>query len=398
MRGSHTIKWKYYLLTVNSRVCLGTLYNSIKMTVLDSVKPPTDAGTFTVQSYDIPLGARVRNKSRPFSFAKTEVRKRKKKARLTPINEYEEIDKDDFDTKSVLSFDSLKVNEDIMIDRNDDFNDGYGNSLCGQELERTIVRSDTPVNSPKPKKKLSRREKQFDEELQMISEQPDDDKDFDLRKIMSDLPPRPKARLKILPPGLTSNTTGQKKRMRIRKLRHKVDEVGGSAYKSSLVTNSFCSFSTKDAALKSQPTSLLTRPQSADSGVRIMQSATLPKIQKSKSTSVPDLPSIMNKLAKARLKSGFKSAYEDNGALGTPRGAVSDRRNTTSLRGSDITSFYNMWEKANTSRVIGRQSPEKTNTPSPTFQRPCALMHKHDTRKHITREHFLPPIQNTKLY
>ena len=365
------------------------------MTVLESDLQRTDIGTFTIQSYDTPLAAIPRNKPRRFSKAKPDVCK--KKPRLTPINEYEELDEGDYDTKSVLSFDSLKCNDDDMMYRNESFYDDFGDNSYGHELDSLVHRSDTPVISPKPKKKLTHRHKQFDDELQMITEQPDNETDSDTRKIMKDLPPRPKGRLKILPPGVTNSVIEPKKRKRIRRLRYKVDEVGGSAYKSNLISQPF-SFVAKDDALKSQRTSLLTRPQSADSGVRIIQNATLPKIQKSKSTSVPDLPSIMNKLARARLKSGCRATYEDNGALGTPRDTVYTTRNTTSLRGSDITSFYHMWEKASTNRVIGRQSPDKINTPSPTFQRPCAILHKHDSRKHNSRDHFLPPIHHTKMH
>lgn len=358
------------------------------MTILDRIKSPTDVGTFTVQSYDIPLRARTKPQLKKCAFTKAEVRS--KKARLTPINEREEFN-DDFDTKSFLSFDSLKCNEDLTMDHYTAFTDIDDSTVLYHETERNILhRSDTPVIFSKPKKKSSRKDELFDEELRMITEQPESGIDSNSNKVLTDLPPRPKCRLNVLPPDITGNNLPEpKKRRRIRRLRHKVDEVGGTAYKSSLIPNPLNSLGTKEEVPTPRQLSLLTRPKSADSGVQMKQFVTLPKIQKSKSTSVPDLPSVMNKLAKSKLKGDFKTDLEESGALGTPRGAISDRSNNTScLRGSDMSSFYNMWEKTRISRVIGRQSPDKTSSPTPAFQRPCASMHKHDSRKH----HFLPPL------
>ena len=355
------------------------------MTIFNGVQSSNDTGTFTVQSVDIPLGAKVQTKPR---FTKAEVKS--KKARLTPINEYDEFDKIEFDTKSVLSFDSMICNQDFAMDHISAFNDIDNDMLCYEANEQAFHRTDTPVILSRRKKKPTRVEERFEEELRMISEHSDQEQESSSYGIVTDLPPRPKARLEVLPPDITGNhnTDHKKKRRVVRRLRQKVDEVGGTSYKSSLISNSLSSFGAKADDVKRNKLSLLTRPQSADSGVRIINSVAVPKIQKSKSTSFPDLPTVMNRLAKSKLKGDFKSSYEDSGALGTPREARTERNNTKCLRGSDMSSFYHMWEKARVSRVIGRQSPEKMNSPSPTFQRPCASFHKHEARKH----HFLPPL------
>ena len=357
------------------------------MTIFNGASSANDMGTFTVQSADIPLGAKVKSKPR---FTKAEVKS--KKVRLTPINEYDEFDKMDYDTKSVLSLDSMRCNEDFAMDHISALNYIDNDIVHFEVNNRTeFHRTDTPVILSRRKKKTARVDEGFDEELRMITEQSEQEKDICSYDIVTDLPPRPKARLEVLPPDITGNhsTEHRRKHRRGRRLRPKIGEVGGTAYKSSLISNSLSSFGPKaDEDARRNKLSLFTRPQSADSGFRIINSVALPKIQKSKSTSFPDLPTAMNKLAKSKHKGEFKSSYEDNGALETPRGNRTDRGSTKCLRGSDMSSFYNMWGKAGVSRVIGRQSPDKLNSPSPTFQRPCAPFHKHEARKH----HFLPPL------
>lgn len=356
------------------------------MTIFDGATSANDRGTFIVQSADIPLGAKVKTKPR---FTKAEVKS--KKARLTPINEYDEFDTMEFDTKSVLSLDSMRCNEDFAMDHVNVLNDIDNDIMHYEANKLAFQRTGTPVVLSRRKKKTRLKDEGFDEELRMITEQSGQETNMCSYDIVTDLPPRPKARLEVLPPDITGNHNIEHKRKhrRGRRLRQKVEDVGGTAYKSSLVSSSLSRFGPKaDEDAGRNKLSLLTRPQSADSGFRIINSVALPKIQKPKSTSFPDLPTVMNKLAKSKHKGEFKSIYEDNGALETPRGNRTDRSSTECLRGSDMSSFYNMWEKARESRVIGRQSPEKMNSPSPTFLRPCAPFHQQEARKH----HFLPPL------
>ena len=319
------------------------------MTISNGTTSGSDTGTFTVQSVDIPLGSKVKNKPR---FTKAEVKR--KKARLTPINEYDELDKMDIDAKSVLSFDSMRCNEDFAMDHVDVLNDTDNDIMDYEINKQTVQRTDTPVILPRRKKKSTRVNNGFDEELRMITEQSEQDYDTSSNGFIVDLPPRPKARLEVLPPDITGNHNTERKRKHRRhhRLRQKVEEVGGTTYKSSSILNS-CSSHGQNALgqkaneeIRRNKLSLLTRPQSADSGFKIINSVTLPKIQKSKSTSVPDLPTVMNRLAKSKHKGEIRSSFEDNGALETPRANRTERNNTKCLRGSDMSSFYHMWEKA----------------------------------------------------
>lgn len=369
-----------------------------------TLRPETDKGTFTVQATDVPKSCmRRKNRAQGVNLLKFQ----RKKARLTPIHESEEI----FPSEKPEIIAQREEPSPISIT----ITSPEGESR-GLSIEGSFERTDTPMLHRKSvNSRLYLDLDVFEEELENIPDQDSKVKDPEVLNILAELPPRPKCKRKVLPPSITTGTDSLKpKKKKLLKLRSKfentLDNVGSSM--------------TKDlrSVMKRESLKVLNeqRPKSAENGVRVIH---LSDLSSANSSSVPDLPSILNKLAKSNdLKdfSQFKkqtneideisrgrvisksSMYEDSGALSTPRDDSGIKLGSTEmlstpkvgkcLKGSDIASFYNMWDRDRKSRPFDKKDSDKMKI---NVYRDCLCSIRNCAKKCFNqRNNVLPPISS----
>ena len=361
-----------------------------------------DRGTFTVQSSDVPSGSR-RSKTRKLTHVTQTFRR--KKVRLTPINETEEIDEREEEEIVVESECDKTISPFSIMLTSPDGESTYITS------ERSFERSDTPaVHRKSVESSLFLDLDTFEEELESITENDNKVHDPEVLGILSTLPPRPKCKRKVLPPTVTAAVDNLKpKRKKLLKLRNKHENILGNA--------NYTISKDLQNVIKKETLHALNerRPKSAENSVRVL---TLKDLSSTNSSSVPDLPSILSKIANsndqkdmepirnqkneyAKLYSSKTFMYDDSGALSTPRDnndAKLDDINRPSasnatdkcLRGSDIASFYNMWDRDRKSRPFDKKGSDKLKI---NVHRDCLCSIRNCARKCFNqRNHVLPPI------
>jgi hypothetical protein len=348
-----------------------------------------DKGTFTVQTSDVPLALR-RSKTRKLGHNTQYFRS--KKVRLTPINEKEETDERE---EVVVESESCATISPVSITMTSP--DGECTYITN---ERSFHRSDTPaVHRKSVDTALFLDLDTFEEELENIPEHENKVRDPDVLGILSTLPPRPKCKRKVLPPSITTGVDNLKpKKKKLLKLRSRQENILGHS--------NFTISKDLQNVMKRQTLQVLNeqRPKSAEHGVRVL---TLSDLSSTNSSSVPDLPSIMSKIAKSNeshirnetnehgnMYRSKTTMYEDSGALSTPRDDNSGANPTATpekcLKGSDIASFYNMWDRDRKTRPFDKKGSDKLKI---NLRRDCLCSIRNCARKCFNqRNQVLPPI------
>ena len=359
-------------------------------------RPDVDYGKFTVESADVPLGTLRKKGFKHGGNGKD----RRKNVRLTPISEGQEepIGRE-------LSFVSVNRN-DGMTPFKSDVGTSTDSVALSLSSENSFERSDTPINRKSYTKLLLDTREPVEDELQLICEESGSStKSQEVFNILTELPPRPKGRRKMLPPSVTSSDIGDKLReKKLLKLRKRIESrlqsqsLSVSPAKSPPFSpRTDCVSPLKDIRGKYPRLSDIStpekRPKSAESGVQVIR---LSDLASCNSTSVPDLPSILSKLTDggdSKFTKRTSLDFDDNGALSTPRQAP-EQSDTISgwdkncLKGSDMSSFYNMWERDRNKRPFGKKSKQPV-----LIHRSCLCsIKKSDDRLSNAKSKCLPPI------
>lgn len=395
---------------------------------LRNQRPEIDRGTFTIHASDIPISCLRRTYRK--SGANVQKQQRKK-VRLTPINECEETMTRD---GSFASRECTHTMTPISIALT---------PLCGGDdiyttREGSFERSDTPMLHRKPSlNKLNVDIDTFEEELETITTITESESKLNDRTIantLADLPPRPKCKRKVLPPSITTVVdNGKPKKKKLLKLRSRYEHsIENASYALSKDLHNVMKRQTLQALSK------LPRPKSAEHVVRVIRLADL---SSANSSSVPDLPSILSNIARSneladissprtvthtlsecsrgralthessemsRASGVTKSAmYEDSGALSTPRNNSdsqilesgshlsrldSEVKVENCLKGSDMASFYNMWDRDWKSRPFDKKESDKFKI---NIHRDCLCSIRNCAKKCvIKRNNVLPPINS----
>lgn len=389
-------------------------------------RPDIDRGTFTVQATDIPISCLRRTHRKAGTIQPNQQRK---KVRLTPINECEEtLTRDASFTSRECAHNMAPIRIALT-------------SPCGDYTyitrEGSFERSDTPMLHRKSSStKLYVDIDTFEEELETITTIDESEvelKDPTIANALAELPPRPKCKRKVLPPSVTTVVdNGKPKKKKLLKLR--------SRHENSIENASYALPKDLQYVMKRQTLqalSKLPRPRSAEHVVRVIRLADL---SSANSSSVPDLPSILNNIAKSNELAEVSSArnvthtlselsrgrtlthassemsrgsgvtksamYEDSGALSTPRNNSDSQLENGSpmsrldsevkvencLKGSDIASFYNMWDRDWKSRPFDKKESDKFKI---NIHRDCLCAIRNCAKKCvIKRNNVLPPINS----
>ncbi|KAL4234491.1 hypothetical protein ACF0H5_006136 [Mactra antiquata] len=358
----------------------------------------TDRGVFTVQATDVPRAVlrRKPKRSRKSPTVKIQITN----PTLEPIHE------DNDETQDVEE----EITEEMSLSASP------STLVSTVDSERTISRYDTPSCRTKSTE-LSIDLDGFDEELEKV---PDITVDTDIVNMLSGLPPRPKCKRKMLPPSITNSANTDNKDGDSKRRKNKMLKLRKDLVKTLETVNRPSSRNTQTAtAYHSRQTleslSYTPRPKSAENKVFVVQ---LSDLGSSNSSSVPDLPSIMSRLASERLdsshlrtltrlsmrqsddepsKTSARSMYEDSGALSTPRRSPdsndtneSKSKTESCLKGSDISSFYHMWDRDRNSRPFDKKDSGKIKL---NVHRDCMCLIKNSARKCFDKRHsVLPPI------
>ena len=261
-------------------------------------------------------------------------------------------------------------------------------------------------------------------ELEKIPEESDSFiRDPSVRNVLLGLPPRPKCKRRVLPPSVVGTDSNDEKQ-RPQKLRYKPQNTHTSVKQS---VRSFrklrdelamTNINSKDVQRHSFAEYLKSiterlRPKSAENKVRIFK---LSDIRAENSSSVPDLPTLIKTISKEYdeknkntdigdrnervlpVRSGALSPLlDESGALSTPRDGTGSQ---ASLRGTDLASFYHMWDRSRKKRPFDKSMEKETKS---SVIRPsqrnchCAIrkMNSCARRCSFQKNSILPPISAT---
>lgn len=241
----------------------------------------------------------------------------------------------------------------------------------------------------------------YEEELENISE--DDGRKTpgsEVFNVLRGLPPRPKCKRKVLPPSVTVRETDKVKNntSKLLKLRTKTNNK--------VAVNGSTTSDTGDQKLRKNNQGSLTfrivqndkRPQSADSNVRVVTLSNISYVNQSPNRNLPTMVKPIG-LTKSEIVQTQQitsmleeKEFDAGGALSTPR--KTEAKNSVALRGTDITSFYNMWERSTTRRAFDRKGTEKGKA---RLNRDCACSVQNNIKGKygLHKNNVLPPINSS---
>lgn len=374
-----------------------TMFAYPESTEFRSSRAGYDRGFFTVQSTDVPAGPTRRKKIRGNhkAFWRT--------IRLAPITENEERLWEPADSPCSEDFET-SVTPSSVDGRTARPNSGSKDNFVDKSVTYETVRRMPRRKSDVPSLHLEL--DTFEEELQNI---PEDCRtpDTEVQNMLTKLPPRPKCKRKVLPPSVTKSEPPQRgqstnKSNKLLKLRAKIQNNTQTNSVSS--SNSVVKKKDRKTVHENKAFNILDhirRPQSADNEVHVIKLSDLGSL--SSRSSVPDLPTLIDSIVKhneltasyaqtqERSNSSPKreNSFEDSGALSTPR---PDSKTPTALRGSDISSFYHVWDRNSKRRPFDRKDAEKSRV---KLNRDCMCSVQNQAKGNkcgVHRSHVLPPI------
>ncbi|KAH3771834.1 hypothetical protein DPMN_173163 [Dreissena polymorpha] len=354
--------------------------------VLQGLPPRTsrDKGVFTVQTSSTPRRRRVD----PSAKGQQQQPLSTRNVRLTPIHENEEMTRegtpmslgsDGEQATSPSSFEVFERDSSTGMGYRTSSEKAMGIPLRKSCIPRLVLDSDT-----------------YEEELEHISE--DTNNNTYTHNVVSDLPPRPSCKRKVLPPSVTGpDCDNVKSKNKLLKLRNK-PSANNFVLKDDLTI-------LKDLqkvilSRTERLNTLKVRPRSAENRSRVIHLADLSSPNR---VSVPDLPSIIQSITRhnelhsqrtpvstePRDLGRHEIAFDESGALSTPR---EEALMPTPLRSKEMASFYNMWDRDTKKRPFDKKDCEKER--GIHFNRSCLCSLRNCGRKcgFPARSNVLPPI------
>jgi len=348
-----------------------------------------DHGFFTVQSSDIPVGSKRRNGTR--RNHKTLLRS----LHLAPITEREERLSGEFGNFANDNNEYNIPQQHSIRCQTDRTHDRLGETVFRRSKSFTSTRVNKPV-IPRLQLLLDT----FDDELSHIRENSGSyTPDNEVITALDELPPRPKCKRKVLPPSVTGSQEGSSRRTSniLLKQRPRAQHILQSGSPSNNV-NQKGAKQCMNLETTTRLESKTERPQTADNKLRVIHLTGVSNYINN--TGVSGLPAILNNLVNnSDLNTSLDLSHDhdmsaridDSGALSTPRNGES---NQSALRGSDLASFYNMWEKSKSRRPFDKND-DTTRKLRVNRSCMCSIQNCAKDKCGLRRNSVLPPIGST---